>query len=61
MLDSISEIIALLVQLSKYGAINSEDPTALRYYVMNYVSDNFALQEDITMDGRVSKSGELIV
>ena len=60
-LDGQNANMASLVQTRKYGAINAEDPTALRYYVMNYVSDNFALQEDITMDGRVSKSGELIV
>ena len=31
------------------------------YYVIKYVSDNFTLQEDITIDGQVSKYGKFSV
>ena len=39
--NGISEKWELLVQLGKYGAINTSDFTKITYYTMKYVSDNF--------------------
>ena len=56
-LYGISANMASLVQTGKYGAINSTYPVILIYYILKYVSDTFKLQELITMDGKVSKTG----
>ena len=50
-----------LVQTGKHGAINVEGPTIMGYYVLDYVSDAFTLQEDTTTYMQVSISGELVV
>ena len=36
-----------LVHASKCGDINAADPTTMGYYVVNYVSYGFTLQEHI--------------
>ena len=38
-IDDISDDIASLGQLGKYGAINTADPTTLGYYVITYLSE----------------------
>ena len=43
-LDGIISNIQSLLQTWKYDAINASYPTALGYYIVNYVSDNFTLQ-----------------
>ena len=42
-LDGISDHMASLVQLGKYGAINAEDPTTIICYVINYQSEPYTL------------------
>ena len=37
------------------------DTTEMGYYILNYVSDTFTLQEDITTYGKVSRVGEISV
>ena len=53
--------MASLEQLSKYGATNAVDPTTMGYYVINYLSETYKLQEDQTKYGQVSKSDKLVV
>ena len=50
-----------LVQTNQYVAINAADTTTPGYYVVQCVSNDFTLQEDITTDGWVTTSGELVV
>ena len=40
-LDGISENVASLVQLGKYGAINAADPTTMGYYVIKFLSEPY--------------------
>ena len=49
-----------LLPLVKCSAINSSDPTTMRYSVIKYLSETYTLQEDQTTDGEVSKTGELV-
>ena len=60
-LDGISNNMASLVQLGKYGSINTADPTTMGYYVIEFLSVPYTLQEDQTTYGQFSKSGELVV
>ena len=61
MLGGISDNMASLVKLGKYGAINSVDTTAMGYYVIKYLSEPYTLQEVKTKYGQVSKSAEPVV
>ena len=45
----------------QYGSMNKTDTTRIGYYVVNYVSDEFTLQEYINTDDKVSKAGKLTV
>ena len=58
LIDGISDSIASLAQLGKYGAINAADPTTMGYYVIKYLSEPCTLQEDQATDGQLSKSSE---
>ena len=48
-----------LVQYGKYGSINTKDTSTLGYYVINFVSDAYTLQENTTCYRQISSSGEL--
>ena len=50
-----------LLHTGKYVAINDTDTTTVGYYIVEYVLYTFALHEDITSNGKVSNSGELVV
>ena len=43
-LDGISENMASLVHLGKYGAINTADPITMGYYVIKYLYKPYTLQ-----------------
>ena len=45
LLDGISENMASLVQLGKYGAIDAADTAAMGYYVIKYIYETYTLQE----------------
>ena len=60
-LDEISDNMASLVKLGKYGDINAADITTMGYYVIKYLAAPYILQEDKTKDGQVSKAGELVI
>ena len=61
MIDGISDNMAYLVQIGKYGDINVEDPKTMGYYVIKYLSEAYTLQEEQTRDGKVSEAGEPVV
>ena len=52
MLDRISDNMTYVVQVGKYGAINAVDTPAMGYYVINYLSELYTLQEYQTIDGK---------
>ena len=56
MIYGISDNMAYLVQLGKYGAINSADPITMGYYVLKYISELYTLKEEQTTFGQVSKA-----
>ena len=58
-LDETSTNMESLVQTGKDANTNDTYPTTIGYYVEKYVSDTFTIQEYITRDGKVSKSGVL--
>ena len=60
-LYGISDNMASLEQLSEYGATNAVDPNTMGYYVINYLSETYKLQEDQIKYGQVSKSDKLVV
>ena len=53
--------MASLVQYGKYDAMNTTYTSTMRYYVINFVSEAFNLQEDTTCYGQIISSGELVV
>ena len=57
----ISDNMASLAQLCKYGAINEADPITMGYYGIKYLSEPYTFQEDQTTAEKVSKEGETLV
>ena len=57
----ISENMASLVQLGKYGAINASYPISMGYYVIKYLYEPYTIQEYQTTDGEVSTAVEPVV
>ena len=60
-LGGISENMASLFQLGVYGAINTYDRTSNGLYVIQFLSEAYTLQYNITIYGQVIYSGELVV
>ena len=60
-LYGISDNMASLVQLGKYGGTNAADPTTMGYYMIKYLSQPYTLKEDQTIYGQISKAGEPVV
>ena len=58
MLDGSSENISSLLHIGKYCAINAEYLTTLVYYVINYLSESYTLQEHLIINRQLSKAGE---
>ena len=58
-LDGISENMDLLVQSGMYGAINTADITKNGFYVIQFISEKYTLQNNRTIYGQVISSGEL--
>ena len=50
-----------LVQSSKYGAMNTTDSTTMGYYVINFASEAYTLQEDTKCDEKIITAGEMFV
>ena len=60
-LDGIIENMASLVQSGMYGAINTDDTTTNGFYVIQFLSEAYTLQNNTTIDGQVISAGELVV
>ena len=44
--DGISDNMSALVNNGKYGAINTENPTTIGYYVVRFLSEPYTLQDE---------------
>ena len=60
-IDVISENMASLVQSGMYGDINTNDTTTNGFYVIQFISEAYTLQNNTTIDGQVISAGELVV
>ena len=60
-LDGISDNMASLVELGKYGAINTTDTSTNGFYVIMFTSGAYALRENTTIYGQIINAGELVV
>ena len=50
-----------LVQSGKYDTINTIDTSTIGYYVINFVSESYTLQDDNTCNRQTISSGEIVV
>ena len=53
--------MASLVQSDKYGTINTFDTKANEFYVINFISEAYMLQNNNKIDGKNISAGELVV
>ena len=53
--------MASLVQPGMYGAINTYDTTKNGFYIIQFLSEAYTLQNNTTIDGQVISAGELVV
>ena len=60
-IDGISENTSSLVQSGVYGAINKDDTTTNGFYVIQFLSDAYKLQNNTTIYGQVISDGILVV
>ena len=60
-LDVISENMASLVQSGMYSEINTDNTTKNGFYVIQFLSEAYTLQNNTTIDGQVISDGELYV
>ena len=60
-LDGISDNMAELVNTDKYGAINTTDNSNIGYYVVNFMSEAYTLQDKCKNNFQISEAGELFV
>ena len=58
---AISDNMTSLVQIYENGLINKTDKKIFRSYVFEWITYEFTLQEDTTIEFQVVKSGELSV
>ena len=53
--------MASLVQSDMYGAINTDDTTENGFYIIQFISKAYTLQNDTTIDGQVISASDLVV
>ena len=51
-LYGISENVASIVQVSKYGAINADNPTTIGYYVISHPYEPYIIKDDQPQMGK---------
>ena len=49
--------MASLVESGKYGSINTTDTTTNRFYVIVFTSEEYTLQDNKTIDGKITTAG----
>ena len=59
--DRICENMASLVQSGMYGAINTDETTTNVFYIIQFISEAYKLQNNTTIYGQVISAGELVV
>ena len=59
-LDRIIKNMDSLVQSSVYGVINTNDNTSNLFYVIQFISESYTLQNNTTIDGQLIYSDELV-
>ena len=60
-IDGISDNMASLVKSGMYGAINTDDTTTNRFYVIQFISEAYTIQNNATIDGQIISAGELVI
>ena len=60
-LDFISDNVASLVQSGKYSIINTADTTTNGFYVIQFISEAYTLQNNTKIDGQIISADELVV
>ena len=53
--------MASLVKSGKYGSIHTAYASTNVYYVINFISEEYTLQNNTIIDGKIITSGELVV
>ena len=53
--------MASLVKSGKYGTINTAETSTDGYYVINFISEAYTLQNNATIDGKIITAGESFV
>ena len=53
--------MASLVQSGTYSAVNTDDTTKNGLYVIQFISEEYMLQNNTTIYGQFISSGELVV
>ena len=59
-IERISENMASLVQSGTYGAINTNDTTANRLHLIQFISEESMIQNNTIIDRQVIYAGELV-
>ena len=60
-LDSIIDNMESLAQSGKYGVINTADTTTNLFYVIQFISEAYTLQNNTKIYGQIISAGELVV
>ena len=53
--------MASLFQSGMYGVIKTDDTTTNGFYVIQFISEAYMIQNSTHIDGKVISSGELVV
>ena len=52
--------MSLIILEEKYGAIDADDSSYHGYYIIKFYSSPYTLQVDLSIDGQVISSGEMV-
>ena len=52
--------MSFIIMEGKYGAIDADYSSYHGYYIINFSSSPYNLQEDLNIDGQVISSGEMV-
>ena len=52
--------ISLIIMKGDYGAIYSDDSTCHGYYIIRLYLSSYTLKTDLSIDGQVISSGEMV-
>ena len=52
--------MSLIIMEGKYGIIDTDDSLCHHYYIINFYSSPYNLQPELSIDGQVISSGEML-